>query len=323
MYRPGLTLALLLLAPLTILLAMFVGSVQLGWSDIRQALAGEGAGIAATLIFELRLPRALGAFAVGGMLALSGTLLQVLLRNPLADPYILGVSGGAAVAAMLSMLFGLGAGWVMGGALGGSLLSMVLVFGLAHARGAWTPMRLLLTGVVVAAGWGAVISFILAISPNHDLHGMLFWHLGDLSHGRHPLIGNLVLLTGLVLSFPLARALNLLARGELTAAALGENPLRLKIAVYFIASLLTAAAVSIAGSIGFVGLIIPHLLRLIGGSDHRLLLPNAALLGGSFLVVADTLARTVLAPVQLPVGVITALLGVPVFLYLLNRGQQP
>ena len=151
MPRSSLTLALVLLAPLTILMAMRVGSVHLPWSEVLKALTTGSEGISATLIFELRLPRALAAFAVGGLLALSGTLLQVLLRNPLADPYILGISGGAAVAAMLSMLLGLGAGWVMGSALGGSLLSMVLVFGLAHARGAWTPMRLLLTGVVVAS----------------------------------------------------------------------------------------------------------------------------------------------------------------------------
>jgi iron complex transport system permease protein len=259
------------------------------------------------------------AFVVGGLLALAGALMQVLLRNPLADPYVLGISGGAAVMALAAMLLGLGAAWVNGGALLGALVSMLLVFGLAHGRGQWTPTRLLLTGVVVAAGWGAVISFMLAISPERNLRGMLFWLMGDLGHEAAAIGSWLLLLAGLLIAFSQARPLNLLVRGELQAAALGVDVRPLRMGIYVLASLLTATAVTLAGTIGFVGLVVPHMLRLVVGGDHRVLLPASVLLGGSLLVLADTLARTLLAPQQLPVGVVTALIGVPVFLWLLYR----
>jgi iron complex transport system permease protein len=314
---------LLLAAPASIAFALSMGTADLNLGELRQALIGDGTSLDAAIVRELRLPRALSAFAVGGLLALSGALLQVLLRNPLADPYILGVSGGAAVAALLSILLGLGSAWVMGNAFAGSLVSTFLVFSLSRLDGAWTQTRLLLTGVVVAAGWGALISFLLVISPDGDLQTMLFWLMGDMSRAAHPLFANAILLAGLVLSLGLARSLNLLARGDLAAAALGENPARVRVSVYFIASLLTAAAVTVAGSIGFVGLIIPHIIRLLTGADHRSLLPNTVLLGGCFLVLADTVARTAVAPIQLPVGVITALLGVPVFLFLLAHTRNP
>lgn len=318
---------LLIIAPLCLLLALAVGSVSLSFDILWEVLWGVLSGatgpasmeLPRTLIMELRLPRALSAFAAGGLLALAGALMQVLLRNPLADPYILGISGGAAVGALLSMLLGLGAAWTSGNAFVGALLSMLLVFGLAHGRGSWNPLRLLLTGVVVAAGWGAVISFMLAIAPERGLHGMLFWLMGDLSHTPPPHWGLLVLGLGLLACLPLARDLNVLARGELAAGALGVSVTRLRLILYLVASLLTATAVTIAGSVGFVGLVIPHLLRLLGLTDHRRLLPAAVLAGGSLLMLADTVARSLLAPQQLPVGVITALLGVPVFLYLLHR----
>jgi iron complex transport system permease protein len=306
---------LLLLAPLSLLLAISIGSVPV---DLTALLQGSD-DLGRSLVLELRLPRALSAFAVGGLLALAGALMQVLLRNPLADPYILGISGGAAVGALLSLLMGLGAGWMTGNAFIGALLSMALVFGLAHGRGNWSAMRLLLTGVVVAAGWGAVISFILAIAPERGLHGMLFWLMGDLSHTPPPVWGLVITGLGLLACLPFARDLNVLARDELAAGALGVSVARLRLLLYVVASLLTATAVTIAGSVGFVGLVIPHLLRLLGLSDHRRLLPAAVLAGGSLLVLADTVARSALAPQQLPVGVITALLGVPVFLYLLHR----
>ncbi len=320
---PYLTAGLLLAAPLSVAIALSTGSVELNPIEVWRTLLGGGDDVTNTVVRELRLPRALAAFAVGGLLGLSGALLQVLLRNPLADPYILGVSGGAAVAALLSILLGLGGAWLIGNAFAGSLLSTFLVFNLSRTNGAWTQNRLLLTGVVIAAGWGAVISFILAISPANNLHSMLFWLMGDLGYARHPLMGIAVLLAGLTVALALARPLNLLARGDLAAAALGEHPARLRLAVYFLASLLTATAVTLAGSVGFVGLIVPHALRLVSGSDHRRLLPNAVLLGGSFLVLADTVARTAVAPTQLPVGVLTALLGVPVFLVLLAHTRNP
>jgi iron complex transport system permease protein len=317
--RLPITLLLLAAAPLSLWFALSQGSLNIATTELwRALLGGHDNATAYLVIHELRLPRALSAFAVGGLLALSGALLQVLLRNPLADPYVLGISGGAAVATLLSMLAGLGAGWLRGNAFLGAMLSMLIVFGLSRAGSAWTQNRLLLTGVVVAAGWGAVISLILAMAPAAQVQGMLFWLIGDLSYASQPGVAIVALLTGLAVSLWLARPLNLLMRGD-TFAALGENPARLRLMIYLLASLLTAMAVTLAGSIGFVGLVIPHILRLVGGSDHRFLLPASVLLGGGFLTVADTLARSGAAPMQLPVGVLTALLGVPVFLFLLAR----
>jgi iron complex transport system permease protein len=311
---------LITLALGSLLLALLSGSVSIGWSDLRAALGGTETELAShNQILELRMTRALGAFATGGLLSLAGALMQVLVRNPLADPYVLGISGGAAVAALLTMLLGLGGAWLTGSAFAGALFAMLLVFGLARGRGSWTPTRLLLTGVVLAAGWGALISFILAISPDSNMRGMLFWLMGDLSYVRSSMPALIMLLLGLLLSWPLGRDLNVLIRGELQAGALGIDSNRIQGILFLLASLLTATAVVQAGSIGFVGLVIPHIMRLIGLTDHRLLLPAAALAGGSLLVLADTLARTILAPQQLPVGIITALLGVPLFLYLLRR----
>lgn len=311
---PGrLTLLLLLAAPASLLIALTFGSVTLApaqfWHGDAQAQA----------ILDLRLTRALSAFAVGGLLALAGTLLQVLVRNPLADPYVLGVSGGAATGALLSLLLALPAAALLGNALIGALLSTLLVFGLSRGAGAWSTPRLLLTGVVVASGWGALISALLALSPQQNLQGMLFWLMGDLGYARYPQFGGVTLVLGVVLAWLLARPLNVLVHGELTAVALGVNLAWLRLALYALSSLLTAVAVTLAGTIGFVGLVIPHMLRLLGGADHRRLVVQAALGGGAFLVVADTLARTLVAPLQLPVGAITALLGVPLFLYLLAR----
>ena len=315
-------LMLLALAPLALWFALSQGSLDIGAVELWRALLSlPGDATAQRVILELRLPRAVAAFAVGGLLALSGALLQVLLRNPLADPYVLGISGGAACAALLSMLAGLGLGFVRGNAFLGALLSMLLVFGLSRLGSTWTQHRLLLTGVVIAAGWGALISLILALAPAAQVQGMLFWLIGDLSYATQPGMALAALLAGLGVSLWFARALNLLQRGENTAAALGENPARLRLAIYLIASLLTALAVTLAGSVGFVGLVIPHILRMLGGADHRFLLPACVLLGGGFLTVADTLARSLTAPAQLPVGVITALLGVPIFLYLLIRSR--
>jgi len=310
---------LFLLAGTSLILALLAGSVPIQMADLWDAVTNSQAGLSRSLILELRLPRALAAFATGGLLSLAGALMQVLVRNPLADPYVLGISGGAAVAALLAMLLGLGGVWLTGSAFGGALLAMALVFGLARGRGSWTPTRLLLTGVVLAAGWGAVISFILATSPDANIRSMLFWLMGDLGFVQSPAPALLILLLGLIACWPLGRDLNVLIRGELQAGALGINSGRLQITLFLLASLLTATAVIQAGSIGFVGLVIPHIMRLMGFTDHRLLLPAAALAGGSLLVLADTLARTIMAPQQLPVGIITALLGVPLFLYLLRR----
>ena len=220
--RPGLLLPVLTaLGVASIGLSLALGSVPIHASQLWAILTGGGGELPRSLVLELRLPRALSAFATGGLLALAGALMQVLLRNPLADPYILGVSGGAAAAALLSILLGFGAVWTSGSAFAGSLLSMLLVFGLARGGGDWAPTRLLLTGVVVAAGWGAAISLILAVSPAGDLHGMLYWLMGDLSHADQPLPGFFILVPALILSLFLARSFNLLARGGMQAAALG------------------------------------------------------------------------------------------------------
>ncbi|SFU86761.1 FecCD family ABC transporter permease [Halomonas korlensis] len=322
MRRLTLPLALLLAASLAALaLSAGVGSANLALGELWAVLGGGGDALSRTLILELRLPRSLSAFATGGLLAVAGALMQVLLRNPLADPYVLGLSGGAAVGALAAMLAGLGGMVISGSAFAGALLSTLLVFGLAHGTGSWTPSRLLLTGVVVAAGWGAVVTLMLALSPAERLPGMLYWLMGDLAYARTPMPSLLVLVLVCLLGFPLGRSLNVLARGPMQAAALGVAVRPLEWTIYITASLLTAMAVTTAGSIGFVGLVVPHMLRLVLGNDQRLILPACALAGGTLLVLADTLARTVIAPEQLPVGVITALIGVPTFLYLLYRSR--
>lgn len=313
---------LLLLSAISVLLSLMLGSTSISMSSVWNALINLNPtenSTTAMIVTDLRLPRTLSGFAIGALLALAGALMQVLVRNPLADPYILGVSGGASVAALMAIVAGLGGLWLTGSAFIGALLAMLLVFGLAHRNGSWTSTRLLLTGVVIASGWGALISFILATSPERDLRGMLFWLMGDLGYTQHAGSLYIVLIIGLVISFSIARHLNVLSFGEKTASSLGVHSRTLYYQLYLLASLLTATAVAQAGSIGFVGLVVPHLIRLTGFTDHRILLPASALSGGILLVLADTLARTLVAPQQLPVGVVTALIGVPVFLYLLSR----
>lgn len=323
MSRPlAMPLCILALASVAaMVVSVGTGSVSVPPGDVIAVILGDGSSLQQTLVLELRLPRTLSAFATGGLLAVAGALMQVLLRNPLADPYVLGLSGGAAVGALLAMLAGLGGLIVSGSAFAGALLATLMVFGLAHGTGSWTPSRLLLTGVVVASGWGAVITLMLAISPVQRLPGMLYWLMGDVSYARSPSPGLALLFLVCILVVPLGRSLNVLARGPMQAAALGVSVRPLEWTIYVLASLLTATAVTMAGSIGFVGLVVPHMLRLVLGNDQRLILPACALGGGALLVLADTLARIVIAPEQLPVGVITALLGVPTFLYLLYRSR--
>jgi iron complex transport system permease protein len=276
-----LLLLLALIAMSSLILAVSVGSTNYGVKALAAAVVGSERGAAADagnlvrqVIFELRLPRALNAFSTGGLLALAGVLMQVLLRNPLADPYVLGISGGAAVAALGAMLLGFG-GLLIDWAAGiGALGATVLVFALAHARGGWTPQRLLLNGVVVASGCTAIVSLMLALGDESRLRGMLFWLMGDLSFSDFS---------------PVA---------------------------------LTATAVTTAGGVGFIGLVTPHLVRLMAGSNHRVVVPASILLGGTLLTLADTLARIAAAPRMLPVGALTALIGVPLFLILLRRERR-
>lgn len=316
--RSFLLVIFLLISPLSLLAGVAFGSVDLSLGEVLCALKGRGTGLAADIVWQLRLPRVLSAFACGGLLALAGALLQALLRNPLADPYVLGISGGSAVAALTAMLFGLAAAIVNLAALCGALAAVGLVFALGFGRSG-NMVRLLLTGVVLSAGFGALISLLLTLAQGAQVHGMLFWLMGDLSQAQAPGLALGILLAVLALGWWQASSLDILGLGELKAKSLGVAVRPLQLGIYFTASAATAAVVVEAGAIGFVGLIVPHFIRLLGVSGHRWLLPLAVLAGGSFLTLADTLARAAVAPQQLPVGVLTALLGVPLLLFLLTR----
>jgi iron complex transport system permease protein len=324
-----LLLILLLLAGAALLFALATGSGPAGPGAL---LAVGTDPLVADILWQLRLPRALAAFGTGAALAVAGAFMQVLLRNPLADPYVLGTSGGAAVGALVAMLLGGAVVLVNAAAFTGALFSTVLVFGLARAGGAWydgrgydgggAASRLLLTGIVVASGWSAVVSLLLATSPEASLRGLLFWLMGDFSFVENPWPILAVAAGGTVAGLVLARTLDVLGTGDWQAALLGVEVRRVRGIVYGLAALLTALAVTTAGVVGFVGLIVPHFVRLAGGSSHRYVVPGSALAGGALLVLADTLARTLLAPRQLPVGAITAAVGVPAFLFLLRRSLR-
>lgn len=303
-----------LLALSSILLSISKGSTPIPFYQ----LFFEKNGLFNTIFLQLRLPRTLTAFVSGGLLALAGSLMQLLLQNPLADPYVLGISGGAALVTLLMMLLGLSGIWLIGGAWFGSLAAILLICALAR-RHLWQPHSLLLTGVALASGFGACISFILIISPNASLHSMLFWLMGDLNDAAMPAYGIIVLLIGMLICFLLAPGFNLLYRGDSQATSLGLNSKKYRMLIYFLSSLFTATAVTLSGCIGFVGLIVPHITRKIAGLDHRMVLPVSLLLGGTIVTLADTLARTLIAPQQLPVGMLLALIGVPVFMWLMQR----
>lgn len=270
------------------------------------------------LFFKLRIPRTLVAFVSGGLLSLAGALMQLLLQNPLADPYILGVSGGAALGILLLMFFSVSSIWLIGGAWVGSLFAILLVF-LFAKKHRWHSATLLLIGIALAGGFSACISLILVLSPNTSLHSMLFWLTGDLNSANIPWFGMGVLSIGLLICLLLAPGLNILSRGEMEAFTLGLPSQRYRIGLYLLSSLFTATAVTLAGCIGFVGLIIPHITRLLAGFDHRITLPIGVCLGGSLLLIADTFARTLFAPEQLPVGIFMALIGIPAFIWLLQK----
>jgi iron complex transport system permease protein len=302
--------------------ALVSGSADISTAEIWKSLSSSTPDNARNVIMDLRLPRALTAFGVGGLLAVAGVLMQVLLRNPLAEPYILGTSGGAAVAALLAMMLGLGATLVDLSAFTGALVATLLVFSIAQGTGNWTPTRLLLTGVVLAAGFSAATTLLLALSPDQNLRGMLFWLVGDLSFSYSPGQSLWLLAIITIAGLIAARHLNVLARGDLQAAIVGLPVAGFRLIIFAVTALATAISVTTVGVIGFIGLVVPHLIRIIAGSDHRIVLPASALAGGTLLVIADTLARTVLAPRQLPVGALTAMIGVPLFLILMNRSRR-
>jgi len=309
----------LLLAVGSLFFGLLFGSVNIPAYKIARILLFPANDVTAQIVWQLRLPRVLASFACGGLLALAGTLLQVLLRNPLADPYILGVSGGAAVGALTAMLLGWGLVLTNLISLVGALTAIAVVFGLSFRTGNWNLYRLLLTGVVLSAGCTAIITLLLTLAPANNVKGMLFWLMGDVSRAEEILPAWITLLIVAIVSMIFSRNLNVLSLGQMKAKTLGVAVLPLQVGIYFCASLVTVAALMLAGAIGFVGLIIPHAVRLLGVNDYRWLLPLSLLLGGCFLTLADTLARTLWAPQQLPVGVLTALLGVPMLLLLLSK----
>lgn len=315
----GIGLAVALVAPLSLLVALCIGSVPMEPARLARALAGGGDAVAHEIVWGLRAPRAFAGFACGALLALAGVLLQNLLRNPLADPGILGISGGAAVGALAGILVGLSGVPVQLAAFAGAMGAAVLLLLTAARLGPGDVTRVLLLGVALAAMFGAVVSLLLALAPAMQLQGMLFWLLGDLSAAGAPWPAWIVLVVALAVSSFLARSFDVLQLGPDKARSLGVDTRRIHGAALLIATASTVAAVMLAGAIGFVGLVVPQALRLAGVHHHRRLLPLAAAAGGALVTLCDTLARSLVAPLELPVGALLALLGAPALLLLLAR----
>ena len=328
--RVGATLAALgLLVLVAALAGLLIGPSDLSVADVFDALVDpDSAGAAGDIVLGIRLPRVLLALLVGASLATSGVVFQALLHNPLADPYVLGVSGGAALAgiAMLSLgaAAGFGAAAVPPAAFAGSALTTLALYAIAGTGGRVSPTSLLLTGVVFNSIASAAIVFLASLAGLTDGARIFLWLIGNLgaaSFGSAWLVA-LFLAVGFTVALALGRTLNLLALGDETAEQLGVPTELHKRWLLGATALMVGAAVSVAGLVGFVGLIVPHLLRIVIGADHRLLVPSAALAGGALLVVCDTVARTALGGRELPVGAITAIVGGPLFLWLLRRHHQ-
>jgi len=322
------SLLLVASAIIAFILSVRFGSVSLSLAEVIQAFTGSGPSVNRQIIVELRVPRALMGLLVGGGLALAGGVFQALLRNPLAEPYILGISGGAATGAVLV----LAAGWMTAvswalpvAAFAGAAIAITLVFGVALSADRRMDVRvLLLSGVVVGAFFSACITLVFALSDAATLRSAVIWMMGSLggSTWRTVTIVSVYTLPIAGLLISLARPLNLMAIGDETAHHLGVSVERVKRTAYAGASLIAAAGVAFVGVIGFVGLVVPHAVRIVVGGDHRLLLPLSFITGGTFLILADLLARTALAPSEIPIGVITAFVGVPFFLLLLRRSLR-
>ncbi len=302
---------------------VLVGPAHLEPATVWQAVLGRGDDVTVAIVRNLRMPRAVLAFAVGGSLAVTGAVLQALVRNPLADPYLLGLSGGAGLGAVGAIALGLRGAWALPAAAAlGALAAIALVYRLAVVAGAMLDTRiLLLGGVVVSAFTSAIVGAIMALSPAEQLRSALLWLLGGFDGASWLMLTVFAAyaVIPLALLYRASRQLDLLSLGEEPAAYLGADVEPLKRLLYLMASVLTAAAVSVSGIIGFVGLVVPHAIRMLWGHTHRVLLPAAFLLGGSLLAGADAPARTIFAPLTLPVGVVTAVIGVPVFAVLLRR----
>lgn len=319
MARSALFALLTVTAALSLFTGLLFGTLPLTAGELLDALVSPVPGMVHDVVWKLRAPRTTAAFACGALLALAGAFLQVLLRNALADPYILGVSSGASLGALVAITVGAGPLSTNAAALAGALAAIFIVFGLGFRSGDWNVYRLLLTGVVLATGLSALVSLLLVMAPQAQVKGMLFWLMGDLAYAESPVIAWGILALVATLGLACATRLDLLALGHAKASTLGVAVTPLQLVVFFAAALATVAAVMLGGAIGFIGLMVPHAVRLLGVADHRALLPLAALLGGSLLTFADTAARTIWAPQQVPVGVLTALIGVPAMLLLLGR----
>jgi iron complex transport system permease protein len=302
--------------------SLMVGAAALPLERVLATLFGGGTSGERSIVLDLRLPRALLAGLAGGGLAVSGATFQAMLRNPLAEPYILGVSGGAALGAVIVTVFTRSYVALPFAALAGALLTILIVFTIAaRATLRLDPRVLLLAGVIVGAFFQAIILLLLTFADVESFRSAIFWMMGSVASAnwRAVTMMSVIVLPATLALYGLARPLNLLTSGEETAQYLGVNVAAVVRGAYFIASLLVATSVAACGSIGFVGLVVPHAVRLVWGSDHRVVIPTAFFVGSAFLVLADTSARTLLAPAELPVGVVTALVGVPVFLLLLIK----
>lgn len=325
---PALLWGLALASVLVILASIATGSDGTSARALTSLISRDPASLHSDVILGLRIPRVLTAFACGGLLALAGALMQVLFRNPLADPYILGLAGGAGAGSLLALAFGAGTITAHAGGWIGACASIVLLLALGGAsfhRAIGQPQeeghRLLLVGIALASGWGAVITMVLALAPEAQLRGLVFWLMGDVDGAEG--YGLPLAALGLVLGATalITRDLNVMCLGAHAAQSLGVAVSRVRLIVVLLASTAAAAAVTTAGTIGFIGLIAPNALRWWIGNDQRWLLPASTLAGGILLTAADTIARSVIAPLQLPVGAIVALIGVPAFVLLVSRGK--
>lgn len=330
MTRTPLRLALLALAVIgAFALSVSLGASGLGPGDLWRALSGDADSTARAILLQLRLPRAALAALIGAALGITGCTFQALLRNPLAEPYVLGISGGAAVGAVSVLVTGLGVAlpWMLpAGAFLGAVAAMMLVLEVTRraSPGRMDTRVLILSGVIIGAFFNAIILLMLTLADVESFRSAIFWMMGNLTGAEWGSTGLLaaLLVPGALVLLSLARAFNLLSRGQEVAHYLGASVHRVKLTAYLAASLMVGAAVAAGGVIGFVGLIVPHAVRLAWGNDHRLLLPASALAGSAFLLLADTVARLVVAPAELPTGVVTAVAGVPLFVALLVRGGR-
>ncbi|RMF92464.1 MAG: iron ABC transporter permease [Candidatus Schekmanbacteria bacterium] len=309
----------------TILFSISVGSVDLPFIHIVKLFFGEDIvkkPYENVIIYELRFPRAIFAFLVGAALSIAGIIFQVVLKNPLAEPYILGVSGGAATGAVIAIFAGIGASYLITlFSFAGAIVSIAVLIFISSGRWGLSPSSLILGGVIINAFFSAVVMFVISISTGGEMRRAYFWLMGNLGNASYDTIKIAlpVVLLGGILTFAASRKLNLIALGDETALQLGVNVGVYTKVIIVLASFLTAGVVAWSGLIGFVGLVVPHMVRLIVGADHRITVPVSFFAGGVFLLISDTLARTLLSPIELPVGTVTAIIGAPFFLYLLKK----